>query len=92
LDTYSVTIFAKVEECRTEAEVSRDLRVVTIVYESSDGWHTQILDPGLKQPESDFQEAVQSARKTLSHYANRPGNHPPNLSGIFVRHRGDCAL
>lgn len=77
LDSYSITILGNVEECRTEAEVSRDGRVVAIVYESSDGWHTEIVGEELTPPESDLEEAVDGARRTLSHYVNRLGNDPP---------------
>jgi hypothetical protein len=77
LDTYSVTILGNVEECRTEAEISRDGRVVAIVYESFDGWHTEMVDEHLAQHECDLEQAVEGARKTLSHYVNRLGNDPP---------------
>jgi hypothetical protein len=87
LDTYSVTILGNVEECRTEAEISRDGRVVAIVYESSDGWHTEVVGAHLTQSECDLEQAVEGARETLSHYVNRLGNDPPQNAT-----RGDFAL
>jgi hypothetical protein len=60
-----------------EAEVSRDGQIVAIVYEASDGWHTNIIDTHLSQPESDFDKAINTARKTLSQYVNRRGKNPP---------------
>lgn len=80
MDAYSVTILRNVEECRTEAEISRDGRVVAIVYESSDGWHTEMNDAlGVHstQLERDLEQAVERARKILSHYVNRLGDDPP---------------
>ena len=77
MDTYSVTILGNVEECRTEAEISRDGRVVAVVYESSDGWHTEMVDSHLTQSESDLEQAVERACESLSHYVNRLRNDPP---------------
>ena len=77
MTAYAVTILGNVEECRTEAEVSRDGQLVAIVYEASDGWHTQIIDSQRTQPQSDFDAAVDSAYRALSHYVNRRGTNPP---------------
>jgi hypothetical protein len=74
---YSVTILANVEECRTEAEISRDGQIVAIIYEASSGWHTQIVEGHLMPTQIEFNGAVQTARKTLSHYINRRGKNPP---------------
>jgi hypothetical protein len=75
---YSVTVLGNVEECRTEAEVSRDGQLAAVVYEGSDGWHTEIISSQLTQPQSDFDAAVNTARETLSHYVNRLGTNPPH--------------
>ena len=73
----SVTILGNVEECRTEAEISRDGQIVAIVYEASHGWHTQIVDSHLTPTQSEFDVALETARKKLSQYANRRGINPP---------------
>src|SRR5215470_2349680 len=64
----SVTILGNVEECRTEAEISRDGQIVAIVYEASHGWHTQIVDSHLTPTQSEFDVALETARKKLSQY------------------------
>ena len=75
---YSVTILGNVEQCRTEAEISDgDGAVLAVVYETSDGWRTDILVKYLNQATDDFQTAVENAKETLSHYVNRRGENPP---------------
>ena len=75
---YSVTILGNVEQCRTEAEISDgDGAVLAVVYETSDGWRTDILVKHLNQATDDFQTAVENAKETLSHYVNRRGENPP---------------
>jgi hypothetical protein len=75
---YSVTILGNVEQCRTEAEISdSDGAVWAVVYETSDGWRTNILVKHLNQSTDDFQTAVENAKETLSHYVNRRGEDPP---------------
>ncbi len=77
MSTYSVAVLGNVEKCRTEAEVSRGDRLVAVVYESADGWHTEIVDGNLVVPQSSFDAALNSARQTLSQYVNRLGSNPP---------------
>lgn len=77
MSSYAVTVWGNVEKCRTEAEVSRDGRIVAIVYEASDGWHTDTIDGKLAQPQSDFDEALNTACQILSQHANRCGTNPP---------------
>ena len=79
---YSITIVGNVEQCRTEAEISDSERaVLAVVYETSDGWHTDILVEQLNQADSYFQTAVDDAKENLSHYINRRGeNAPENIS------------
>jgi len=77
MSTYSVTILGNVEECRTEAEISRNGQLVAIVFESSDGWHTNIVKNQSTLRSGDFDDAVVTARQALSHYVNRRGTDPP---------------
>jgi hypothetical protein len=75
---YSVTILGNVEQCRTEAEISdSEGAVLAVVYETSDGWHMDILRERLNQAAVDFQTAVENAKENLSHYVNRRGENPP---------------
>jgi hypothetical protein len=75
---YCVTIIGNVEQCRTEAEIRDSQGAVTaIVYETSDGWHTDVLVEQLNQAATDFQTAVENAKESLSHYLNRRGENPP---------------
>ena len=75
---YSVTIIGNVERCRTEAEISdSEGAVVAVVFESSEGWHTEIFVEQLNLAATDFQTAVKSAKESLSHYVNRRGENPP---------------
>ena len=75
---YSVTIIGNVEQRRTEAEILDSEGAVTaVVYETSDGWHTDILVKQLNRAATDFQTAVQNAKESLSHYVNRRGENPP---------------
>jgi hypothetical protein len=83
---YSVTIVGNVEQCRTEAEISDGEGVtVAVVYEASDGWHTDILEEHRNQATSDFKTIIDNAKESLSHYVNRRGeNAPENASwGAF---------
>ena len=77
MSTYAVTVLGNIEECRTEAEVSRDGQLAAVVYEKAGGWHTEIIATHLTQPQSDFDAAVNAAREALSHYINRLGTNPP---------------
>ena len=83
---YSVIIIGNVEQCRTEAEITDSQGAVTaIVYETSDGWHTDVLVEHLNQAATDFQAAVENAKESLSHYVNRRGDNPPENAtrGVF---------
>ena len=77
MSAYSVTVLGNVDQCRTEAEISRDGQLVATVYEGSDGWHTKIVDSQLARPQDDFDAAVNTAQQILSHYVNRRGTDPP---------------
>jgi len=74
---YSVTVLGNVEQCRTEAEISLDEQLVAVVYETSDGWHTEVIASQLTPSQDDFEIAVNTALQTLSHYVNRRGENPP---------------
>jgi hypothetical protein len=75
---YSVTIFGNLEQCRTEAEISDGSGTkLAIVYEDSDGWHTDILDSKLIQVADDLKTAIGNAKEALSHYLNRRGEDAP---------------
>jgi hypothetical protein len=85
---YSVTIIGNVEQCRTEVEIRDSQGAVTaIVYETSDGWHTDVLVEQLNQAATDFQTAVENAKESVSHYLNRRGENPPENAT-----RGACSL
>jgi hypothetical protein len=74
---YSVTIIGNVEQCRTEAEISDgDGAGLAVVYETSVGWHTDVLVKHLNHV-ADFQTAVEHAKESLSHFVNRRGENPP---------------
>ena len=75
---YSVTIIGNVEQHRTQAEITDNQGVVlAVVYEASDGWHTDAHVEQLNQAATDFQSAVENAKESLSHYVNRRGENPP---------------
>ena|SRR5579863_2919212 len=83
---YSVTIIGNVDQCRTEAEISDGKgAVLAVVYETSDGWHTDMLVEQLNQGSTDFQAAIEHAKESLSHYVNRRGENPPENAtpGVF---------
>ncbi len=55
---HSVTITGNVEKCRTEAEISdSEGAVLAVVYETSDGWHTDIPVERPRQAATDFLHA-----------------------------------
>ena len=75
---YSVTIIGNVEHRRTEAELSDgEGAVLAVVYETLDGWQTDIFVEPLNQATTDFQSAVENAKESLSHYVNRRGKNAP---------------
>ena len=75
---YSVTIIGNVEQCGTEAEISdSEGAVLAVVYETSDGWHTDVFVEQLNQTATDLQTAVENAKESLCHYVNRRGENPP---------------
>jgi predicted phosphoribosyltransferase len=75
---YFVNIIGNVEKCRTEAEISASEETpLAVVYETSAGWHTDMLVEQLNQAANDFQTAIENAKERLSHYVNRRGEDPP---------------
>jgi hypothetical protein len=83
---YSVTIVGNAEQCRTEAEISnRDGMVIAVVYEASDGWHTEISHEPTNQNAADFEAIVETTKEKLSHYVNRKGaNVPTNMTIVSL--------
>jgi hypothetical protein len=83
---YSLTIVGNVEQRRTEAEISdKEGLVVAVVYETSDGWHVEVLREQTDQNATNFRTVVDSAKERLSHYINRKGENAPTsvTSGSF---------
>jgi hypothetical protein len=75
---YSICIVGNVEQRRTEAEISNGEGVVlAVVYETSDGWHTDIVVEHFGEAASDLQTALDHAKENLSHYVNRRGKNAP---------------
>jgi len=75
---FETIIAANPDACRTEAEIADESgNRVTIVYEDSDGWHTEIIDDQLEQSSSSFNALIENAKKVLSHYVNRRGDDVP---------------
>jgi hypothetical protein len=75
---FETIIAGNLDACRTEAEIADDAGVrVAIVYESLDGWHTEILDRRPELSSSALNALVESAKERLSHYVNRRGENIP---------------
>jgi hypothetical protein len=75
---YFVNIIGNAEKCRTDAEIAdSEGLVLAVVYEASDGWHTDVLNDNLNQADTDFKNTVDLAIERLSHYVNRRGENAP---------------
>jgi hypothetical protein len=86
---FETIIAGNVDACRTEAEIADESgNRVAIVYEDSDGWHTNVLDDRLQESSSSFDELIENAKKVLSHYVNRRGDKVP----AQLKTRGQLAL
>ncbi len=73
---FETTIAANPDACRTEAEIADESgNRVAIVYEDSEGWHTEICDDRIEPSSTSF-------KAVLSHYVNRRGNNLP--SGLMT--------
>ncbi len=76
---FETIIAANPDACRTQAEVADETgNRVAIVYEDSDGWHTEVLDDRVEQASTSFNAIIENAREVLSHYVNRRGNNLPS--------------
>jgi hypothetical protein len=71
-----IIIAGNVDACRAEAEIADGSgNTVAIVYEDSNGWHTEVID---KQSSHNFSALIENAKETLSHYVNRRGDNVPS--------------
>jgi hypothetical protein len=76
---FETIIAANPDACRTEAEIADESgNRVAIVYEDSNGWHTEVLDDRIEQASSSFNALIENAKEVLSHYVNRRGDHMPS--------------
>jgi hypothetical protein len=76
---FETIIAANPEACWTEAEIADESgNRIAIVYENSDGWHTEIIDDQLEKSSSSFNALIENAREVLSHYVNRRGDNVPS--------------
>jgi hypothetical protein len=76
---FEIIIAGNVDACRTDAEIADERgNRVAIVYEDAAGWHTEVIEPGLKPSSSDFNALIENAKETLSHYVNRRGENVPD--------------
>ena len=86
---FETIIAGNVDALRTEAEIADDSgRRVAIVYEDSEGWHSEVIDDQLEASSDSFDALVESAKEVLSHYVNRRGDRVPNQ----LKTRGQLAL
>jgi hypothetical protein len=76
---FEIIIAGNVEACRTEAEITDESgNRVAIVYEDSDGWHTQVTNARVEQSPVSFSALIDNANEVLSHYVNRRGKNVPS--------------
>ena len=75
---FEIIIAGNLEACRTEAEIADESgNRLAIVYEDSDGWHTEPIDVRLEQFSKSFESLIENAKEKLSHYVNRRGDNVP---------------
>jgi hypothetical protein len=75
---FETVIAANPDACRTEAEITDESgNRVAIVYEDSDGWHTEVLDDRVEQAPANFNALIANVKEVLSHYVNRRGDNVP---------------
>ena len=76
---FETIIAANPDACRTEAEIADESgNRIAIVYEDSDGWHTEVLDDRIEKASTSFDALIESAKEVLSHYVNRRGENVPS--------------
>jgi len=75
---FSISVLGNVDECRTECEISDDTgAAVAIVYETHDGWNIDVLMEPKHAHLAAFDDSIEAAKQSLSHYVNRVGSNPP---------------
>jgi hypothetical protein len=75
VEMFEIIIADNPDACRTEAEIADESgNRIAIMYEDSDGWHTEIIDNQLEQSSSSFNTLIENAKEMLSHYVNRRGD------------------
>jgi hypothetical protein len=71
-------IIGNTETCRTEAEITDQSGTrLAMVYEDSNGWHTEVFGDWVQQIPSNFDTLIADAKEALSHYVNRRGDNVP---------------
>jgi hypothetical protein len=76
---FETIIVGNPETCRTEAEIADESGSrFAVVYEDSNGWHTEVLGDWVQQVPSSFDTLIERAKEVLSHYVNRRGGNVPN--------------
>ena len=86
---FETIIVGNVDTGRTEAEIADETgNRVAVVYEDSNGWHTEILDDRIEQISPSFNALMENAKEVLSHYVNRRGDKVPSQ----LKTRGQLSL
>jgi hypothetical protein len=74
---FEIIIAGNPDACRTEAEIT-DESGNRVVYEDSNGWHTEFLDDHIEQSSTSFNAFIEKAKEMLSRYVNRRGDNVPS--------------
>jgi hypothetical protein len=76
---FETIIVGNTDARRTQAEIADEFgNRLAIVYEDSDGWHTEIVDDRRAQSLSGFDGLIEQAEEMLLHYVNRRGDSVPS--------------
>ncbi len=83
MEQFGISILGNVAERRTEAEIAwrrrETVERIAVVYDTHEGWVTQMEHPGLVHSAGpDFEAAVEKARERLKIYVNRLGEDYPD--------------
>ena len=74
-----LSILGNLQEVRTEVEISDSESELALVYDSPDGWVTEILNQQrAAHKDAELNSAIEEAREALSHYVNRRGEDVPD--------------
>src|SRR6267154_3488336 len=88
-EMFETIIVGNVDTGRTEAEIADETgNRLAVVYEDSNGWHTEILDDRIEQISPSFDALIENAKDVLSHYVNRRGDNVPSQ----LKTRGQLSL